>query len=302
MNKFAGHACPVCEKEFGQDSFNIAVCPECGTPHHRKCYQKTGSCFYADKHEEGFVSDIYAKETEPTRKAHDRCPECGNESFRTRSGSCAVCGINMAQENRESRPLDALGGVEIGELKIFVDKNQPYYMSNFLDIEKNKMTKFNIAAFMFTHSYFFYRKMYGLGALLFVFMIIITSPSLLIFAIRNDYILDHNIIESIMSFITATSFTISSSVPLIGGLEISYISIIHYIVMFLTGKYANRIYFNKCVSSVKFIKSTSGKNEYKQILAQKGSVNYIAAVISTVLAFIIPIMAMSYGFGIKLLA
>ena len=29
---------------------DIVVCPECGAPHHRECYEKEGHCHFADKH------------------------------------------------------------------------------------------------------------------------------------------------------------------------------------------------------------------------------------------------------------
>ncbi len=39
MSRFEGYICPVCMKKFTETD-DIAVCPECGTPHHRECYLK----------------------------------------------------------------------------------------------------------------------------------------------------------------------------------------------------------------------------------------------------------------------
>ena len=33
---------------------DIVVCPDCGAPYHRACYEKQGGCVYADKHGTGF--------------------------------------------------------------------------------------------------------------------------------------------------------------------------------------------------------------------------------------------------------
>ena len=47
--EFTEYKCPVCDKQFKKGD-DIVVCPECGTPHHRECYEKEGHCHFADKH------------------------------------------------------------------------------------------------------------------------------------------------------------------------------------------------------------------------------------------------------------
>ena len=51
--EFTDYFCPVCEKRFinGDD---VVVCPECGAPHHRECFEQLGHCFYEDRHSPGF--------------------------------------------------------------------------------------------------------------------------------------------------------------------------------------------------------------------------------------------------------
>ena len=49
MSKYTGLECPVCKNTF-KDNDDIVVCPECGAPYHRTCYQKEGHCIYEDKH------------------------------------------------------------------------------------------------------------------------------------------------------------------------------------------------------------------------------------------------------------
>ena len=45
--EFSEFQCPVCNKTF-QDGDDVVVCPECGAPHHRECYEQNGHCFYED--------------------------------------------------------------------------------------------------------------------------------------------------------------------------------------------------------------------------------------------------------------
>ena len=46
------HRCPYClEKVYKNDPRGIVICPDCGTWHHRDCWEITGSCQIAHKHE-----------------------------------------------------------------------------------------------------------------------------------------------------------------------------------------------------------------------------------------------------------
>ncbi|MBE6737866.1 MAG: DUF2628 domain-containing protein [Ruminococcaceae bacterium] len=56
---YSNYRCPVCEKPFLKDD-EIVVCPECGAPHHRECYDAENRCFFEDKHKENFDFKAYA--------------------------------------------------------------------------------------------------------------------------------------------------------------------------------------------------------------------------------------------------
>ena len=50
---FDGKICDGCA-EIMNEGEDIVVCPECGTPQHRKCYNKNNACVNAHLHAEGF--------------------------------------------------------------------------------------------------------------------------------------------------------------------------------------------------------------------------------------------------------
>ena len=54
MSRFENKLCPICRERF-RDGDDIAVCPECGTPHHRACYLKNNKCAMSELHSEGYV-------------------------------------------------------------------------------------------------------------------------------------------------------------------------------------------------------------------------------------------------------
>lgn len=53
MADYTGCKCPVCQQPFS-DGDDVVVCPECGAPYHRACYQKNAGCLFADRHAPGF--------------------------------------------------------------------------------------------------------------------------------------------------------------------------------------------------------------------------------------------------------
>lgn len=95
MINFTGIKCPVCGKEF-TDEDDIVVCPQCGAPYHRECYQEKGQCIFDDLHEKG---KEWAPPPPPkppvTAEIKDReCPLCGGLNAHS-SQFCAHCGAPL---------------------------------------------------------------------------------------------------------------------------------------------------------------------------------------------------------------
>ncbi len=96
---YKGNLCPGCNTAFS-DGDDIVVCPECGTPQHRECYEKENRCVNNDKHAEGFVWQGTVRK-EPAVKAErtDRsenvtCPNCGASNPRG-TEVCHNCGLKF---------------------------------------------------------------------------------------------------------------------------------------------------------------------------------------------------------------
>ena len=103
--EFTQYNCPVCDKKF-ESADDIVVCPECGTPHHRDCYDELGHCFYEDRHKEGFSFDSLhpeqpgGEQKEPEFEDFETilCPVC----FHKNPGGtevCQRCGTDLRSEN-----------------------------------------------------------------------------------------------------------------------------------------------------------------------------------------------------------
>ena len=102
---YTGYECPVCHNKF-KESDDVVVCPICGTPHHRECYNSLGHCANEDKHADGFIwqAPQLDNENKNERKAEVLiCPRCGlpNPVGET---NCARCKMPLANQNANPAP------------------------------------------------------------------------------------------------------------------------------------------------------------------------------------------------------
>ena len=104
--EFTQYTCPVCNEKF-KSGDDVVVCPECGAPHHRSCYEKENRCFYDSRHAEGFSYDSLfeqeqAKEEPKPQGFEDFesiiCPVCFLKNPKG-SQTCARCGTDLSAEN-----------------------------------------------------------------------------------------------------------------------------------------------------------------------------------------------------------
>ena len=65
MANYNGSKCIVCNMEFN-DSDDIVVCPECGTPYHRDCYKQVGECINTELHDNGISWNQKKRDEEKT--------------------------------------------------------------------------------------------------------------------------------------------------------------------------------------------------------------------------------------------
>lgn len=111
---YTGYECPVCHNKF-KESDDVVVCPICGTPHHRDCYNSLGHCANEDKHADGFVWQAPAVDKED-ENANERnaevliCPRCGlpNPVGETNCARCKMPLVNHGG-NRSEQQTDPYG-------------------------------------------------------------------------------------------------------------------------------------------------------------------------------------------------
>ncbi len=98
--EFSDYQCPVCKQSF-KNGDDVVVCPECGAPHHRECYEESGHCFFEDRHSDGFSFENTVENGNRSEETGDYivCPRCKFENEKT-SFYCNNCGFPLNEKDR----------------------------------------------------------------------------------------------------------------------------------------------------------------------------------------------------------
>lgn len=299
--------CPICKIKFNQND-DIVVCPKCGAPYHRECYNSLGHCLFEEKHASNFsyfkshYCDENKKDKNETTK---KCPHC---FYDNPSGSlfCNNCGFPFANNTSNSQnfsdipninyfSLDSLFGIDenetinnikISEIAEYVKSNVIYYIPVFKNISLKNKSRFNFSAFLFSGAWFLYRKLYKIGVVLTSIVTLLTILSNFIELTYAREILNP-IINSI-GINSSAGLTVDSYYELINQFSLlpieqkfiiflpSIIKLINFIIMILSGSIANKIYYKSCTSKILQIK-TLCKNDtklYSEEINKYGGINF----------------------------
>lgn len=94
---YKGLKCPICGKPFSEGD-DIVVCPQCGAPYHRECYEREGKCIYADRHGTPDAWKRPEPESGADKAGTKRCPQCGTPNDEG-AAFCAHCGQPFSSGN-----------------------------------------------------------------------------------------------------------------------------------------------------------------------------------------------------------
>lgn len=215
-NKYTGEKCIVCGEEFKEDD-ELVVCPDCGTPYHKKCWPEDDICVNQALHEKG-------EEWKPSPKIKYgqgaetiRCMYCGtdNPAGQNFCGECGrpLRGLRADEErpfnnmpNMNTTPGDGedsesgihgqtplitqikltaqsdLDGIKLGDFFDYIGNRSINLITNFVKFAKTgAKVSFNIVAFFFPEFYFFYRRMTKQGFLFLLLTFLLNIPTLILY-------------------------------------------------------------------------------------------------------------------------
>ena len=171
MPLFENASCPVCNGLF-EDGDDIVVCPECGTPHHRKCYNAIGHCVNRGLHASGYsYSDEKKKAEIPAPmpalpKPQDNAsfaPETSKDNNEIeKQGFPSPFVLPVFQNNSYyEQDKQKIDGESVADYAVTIRTNIPRFINAFKQFEYGgKKLGWNWGAFLFGSLYLFYRKMY----------------------------------------------------------------------------------------------------------------------------------------------
>ncbi len=202
MPDYRGHQCIVCQNLFDKDD-DIVVCPDCGTPYHRSCYAAKGACINTILHEKNQSwMDLHRPKDKGTT-----CPNCRHSNAKD-AGRCEVCGTSLqadapAQDEQtpvfhyhrpdgttqEMNPFDPccgfqrdeeFDGEKLEDIANFVRTSTFHYIPLFKRFkDTGKHISFSLAALLFPHLYFAYRKMWKYSILVILLMTVCSLPAMM---------------------------------------------------------------------------------------------------------------------------
>lgn len=313
MKYYENESCIGCSEKFKRGD-EIVVCPECGDPYHKECFEKIEHCKHENLHGEYEYTNNRLKALEHMNNRENckreevldkqECSFCQklNDSD---AESCTNCGMpfsadvgNLFFGKSKVIGKGELDGINIKDWIAFLGQNALSYILKFHAISKKKYSiiRFNISAFLFQEVYFFYRKMYSTGILFFLIKLLGTSliyfsfmPEALrneVFNLFNSAVLGFITLDFTLFFDIENKFNIwISSTPQI----LNSMLIFNFILSYIMGFLASRIYRRVCIKRIKSVEKNIYKNEedYRNVLAQKGSVNHVLAMVLACIEFLI---------------
>lgn len=200
--------CTLCHKPLHEGD-DMVVCPECGAPYHRGCYEKAGACVYQDRHSPSFS---FADTEEGSKNSSVTCPSCGAQNgadniFCERCGAALRGGQpNQGQaggqgpaytrppEGYHNQPgftaADPAGGYQFAaeyngistrDWSIYIGRSASYYLYQFDRMDaRGKKTSVCWSALLFAPLYFCFRRMWGWGLLALAASLALSVPNFLI--------------------------------------------------------------------------------------------------------------------------
>ncbi len=164
------------------DGEDIVVCPDCGTPQHRKCYELNNRCVNEHLHESGFEwKNPFVLVDEPKQEEPVQETEADSDSPMMPVG-LPMPALDVNPQffiNAGFDPNTEFDGVKAKDAVSYTQVGAKNYVRKFLRSDgKSFFASWNWGAFFFSPAWFFYRKLYKAG---FIFFSVVFALNLFLF-------------------------------------------------------------------------------------------------------------------------
>lgn len=304
MPKYYGCACEGCGRPLTLRD-DIVVCPDCGAPYHRDCYEKLGRCVHAPAHRAGYEWSF------PYQDAQLRtCPSCGERTLRSEP-FCRCCGAPMPPESAEdpndrraaqteqngsfdydsfyrqyeqnvTQPMhqnirtafgqdELIDGIPSSDWSDYIGKAAPVYLNDYSRMQlQNTKVSMSFSALLFGPFYFFYRKAW--------------KPAFAFLAA-----------ELVLSLPTLLDMMLVTGSPLVAGLNSSTIvilsrvmTVLSFVLVMVRTLYAKWLYRKSAADRIRRIrKEFPNAAQRRAVLSAQGGVSWAAVIGSLILLMVL---------------
>lgn len=302
---------------------DIVVCPECGTPQHRECYKKNNECVNAHLHAEGFdwrTANPESEENKPEVKEEPQEDADVKERPADFTSAEDIPDIPIPEIRLDGIYVkgqvyggeEDIGGATVKEIATYTQVNPTHYLRKFIRNRDKKsfFLSWNWGAFFFGPAWFFYRKLYKVGAILLALAI---SATIAVIPLAADLPEEVEKIESMYAeFLTAsknlameeseenmTAYENSLNTvwtALKAVLPESMIVLLSdcIIANIIPALLANYFYRRKMFEDIRFAKrSTSDTKVLRYSLIRRGGVSFLAGFLAMIASSHLPNIIMS---------
>ena len=303
--RFEDIKCDGCGRTFEKND-DIVVCPVCGTPQHRECWEKAEGCINKDKHAEGFEWKMpetkKAKLMPPSEKAKSETEPTPSMVFDENIGR-DVPDFNYIVESRvqslapgisEEQRKEQLCGHNLSDVIAFIGNNASSYVNKFRKKEHARKNTFNFGAFFFCPIWFFFRRLYKEGI---IYLALTLCLTMLMAGPSESYM---TLIDSIMASgienITEAQYNelMTASAP------IMLYGILNIVIKLIAGLTGDRMYYRYCrdsLTQINELKRTADNTELLHFYLKKSSTAFLATLIAMAAYYFLPGLLMSLFVG-----
>lgn len=301
--EFIGQTCPACGKAF-EPNDDIVVCPVCGTPQHRSCWEENGECVNRALHSENYSwqpetpkFEHAEQEQKASSGISQLCHVCGARNDEN-ALNCINCGAPLGHAGQQQQaynpffnvgeagnpylygvtldPESEIDGAKVKDIACTVQSASSRYIPKFKAMaDKKKKVTFNWASFFFTPYWFFFRKMWKEGLIFLGVLLAFTLPfTAKLDAFQSAYELYSE------ALLTASQAEITSALQSAASamLPIIPMLLIQFAVRLFAGFIANPLYKKSVVSKVKKIRSQfPNDREFEVVTIRKGGTSILLA-------------------------
>ncbi|MCL1823428.1 MAG: hypothetical protein FWG44_04420 [Oscillospiraceae bacterium] len=178
MTNFSGSPCSVCKELLNdKEKLGIVICPDCGAPYHRGCYNKDEGCVYSALHKNGFVWEREPPEKIAKTESTGEMPmETVEDGFFGELRE-TLDRMGWYEKMKNLKPEERfIYGVSEKEIAHFQGGASAMRFIRYRQIEAGRKININVIAGLLSPFYMFYSRMRVMGIIIYLITFLFGLP------------------------------------------------------------------------------------------------------------------------------